>query len=592
MAYADIDVRRVLEATDLVGLVGAQVALKRVGRRWVGLCPFHQEHTPSFSVNQEEGLYYCFGCHAKGDAITFVRETQGLDFVEALEFLADRAHIPLTPVAGPTDRNLRSRLVDAYRRLAEWYQEQLIDPLRGEAARSYLAERGITMEVARSFGLGLSPYGVAFPVRKLQLSPVECEEGGLAYRDARGALVDHMHGRVVFPIRDTSGRVVAFGGRILPRDLERLEGRAPKYKNSPESPLYHKRRTLYHLDRARSAIVEEHVAIVCEGYTDVIALVGIGITNAVATCGTALSEEHLEVLRRFAERVVLLFDGDAAGLAAAERLVELPQERLTLEVATLEGGLDPADAARRDPELVHKALAGAVPLLRFVVERRLAQRSLATPEARAQAADEMLGLIARHPNALVRGEYVALVADRTGFGVPELARRTRAQRHPQDVPATSPAVEALDVPSREALRLLVHDPASFEGVLVPELFRDARAARLVLLASGAESAFALRRRLEGVAGVEELYFALAAEPPESSAADVIATLVLREVRFELARIVRALKEGTGEVERAVEEVPRVKLAVAKLAEEREDLDTLGWLIGWLISLRRTEEAPE
>jgi DNA primase len=586
MAYADIDVRRVLEATDLVGLVGAQVALKRVGRRWVGLCPFHQERTPSFSVNAEEGLYYCFGCHARGDAITFVRETQGLDFVEALELLADRAHIPLTPVAGPTDRNLRARLVDAYRRLAEWYQEQLSDPLRGEAARSYLAERGITMETARSFGIGLSPYGVAFPVRKLQLSAAECEEGGLAYRDARGALVDHMHGRVVFPIRDTSSRVVAFGGRILPRDLERLEGRAPKYKNSPESPLYRKRRTLYHLDRARSAVVERGEAIVCEGYTDVIALVGIGITNVVATCGTALSEEHLEVLRRFAERVVLLFDGDAAGLAAAERLVELPQERLTLEVATLEGALDPADAARRDPELVHKALVGAVPLLRFVVERRLAQRSLATPEARAQAVDEMLELIGRHPNALVRGEYVALVADRTGFGVSELLRRMRTGRHPQEAPGASPVIDVLDVPSREALRLLVHDPASYEGILVRELFRDPRAARLVELASGVDSAFSLRRRLEGVAGVEELYFALASEPPEASAADVIATLVVREARFELERIVRSLRERTGALERALEEVPRVKHAIAKLAEEREDLETLGWLIGWVISVRR------
>jgi DNA primase len=395
VGYSELDIRRVLDATDIVALVGSTVALKRVGRRYVGLCPFHQEHTGSFSVNGEDGVYYCFGCHAKGDAITFVRETQGVDFVEALEYLADRAHVVIEATqSAPADRNLKTRLYNGYERLAQWYQAQLLDPLRGEDARTYLSERGIGAEAIRAFGLGLSPSRVQLPIARLGIEPDDWEEGGFGYRDQHGSLVDHMRARITFPIRDTTGRVVGFGGRILPQELERLDGKAAKYKNSSESPIYRKRRTLYNLDRARSAIVDRGVVIVCEGYTDVIALDGIGIANVIATCGTAFSEEHLDVVRRFARRIILFFDADAAGQSATERLWAEEESRgVIFDVATLPDGLDPADAALRDPELVHEALRRAIPIMRFRLERLLGRGDLGSVEDRSRVAREALAFL-------------------------------------------------------------------------------------------------------------------------------------------------------------------------------------------------------
>jgi len=590
VGYSELDIRRVLDATDIVTLIGASVALKRVGRRYVGLCPFHQERSGSFSVNGEDGVYYCFGCHAKGDAITFVRETQGIDFVDALEYLADRAHVTIEQATStPTDRNVKTRLYDGYERLAQWYQAQLGDPLRGEAARAYLDKRGISPESIRAFGIGLSPMRVQLPFARLGIELGDWEEGGFGYRDQQGTLVDHMHGRIVFPIRDTTGRVVAFGGRILPEELERLDGKAAKYKNSSESPVYRKRRTLYNLDRARSAIVEKGVVIVCEGYTDVIALDQIGISNVVATCGTAFSEEHLDVLRRFARRITLFFDADAAGQNAAERLWGEGESRgVVFDVVTLPDNLDPADAAVKDPGLVEESLRRAVPITRFRLERLLGSGDLGSTEDRSRVAKQAIAMIERHPNHLIRGEYVALIADRTGFSVNELMVQLPKGARSRVVDEQAGEAVVLDRPAIEALRLLVHDPAGLDGIVVAELFRDPTHRRIVKAIHGTTSLWEVQQRLGEVASetMLQLFFRLASEQPESdNSADVIATLVLRESKLELAKLTRSLRVSARELTALIAEVPRVRLLIEELQGDRTRMEPCGELINWLVSMR-------
>jgi DNA primase len=590
VGYSELDIRRVLDATDIVALVGSTVALKRVGRRYVGLCPFHQEHTGSFSVNGEDGVYYCFGCHAKGDAITFVRETQGVDFVEALEYLADRAHVVIEATqSAPADRNLKTRLYNGYERLAQWYQAQLLDPLRGEDARTYLSERGIGAEAIRAFGLGLSPSRVQLPIARLGIEPDDWEEGGFGYRDQHGSLVDHMRARITFPIRDTTGRVVGFGGRILPQELERLDGKAAKYKNSSESPIYRKRRTLYNLDRARSAIVDRGVVIVCEGYTDVIALDGIGIANVIATCGTAFSEEHLDVVRRFARRIILFFDADAAGQSATERLWAEEESRgVIFDVATLPDGLDPADAALRDPELVHEALRRAIPIMRFRLERLLGRGDLGSVEDRSRVAREALAMVERHPNHLIRGEYVAMIADGTGFSVSELVAQLPKDSRPRALVESANEAVVVDRPSIEALRLLVHDPEGLDGIIVPELFRDPRHREMVEVISGAHSLHEAQQRLQdrGSETLLQLFFRLASEQSETEeSADVIATLVLRESKLELAKVTRAAHVSASSLNLLIAEVPRIRLLIEELQGDRSRMEPCGSLISWLVDRR-------
>lgn len=315
MAIADADVRRVRDATDLVALVSETVALRRVGRRWVGLCPFHDERSPSFSVNPELGVYYCFGCHARGDAITFVREVQGLDFTEAVEQLARRAGLRIEhEAAGEPRASTRREALTVLEAQTTWYADQLAGPA-GERAREYLAARGISEDQIAKFRIGYAPPSRAASLAELGASAAIALEVGIRVRGQDGSLHDPMSGRIVFPIREVAGQVIAFGGRVVPPARDGV----PKYRNTQDTAYYHKRQVLYNLDRARSTFLRERRALVCEGYTDVIALDAAGVA-AVATCGTALTDDHLRILRRFAPQVVVLFDGDDAGQRAAEQV--------------------------------------------------------------------------------------------------------------------------------------------------------------------------------------------------------------------------------------------------------------------------------
>lgn len=439
MAIADEDVARVRAATDLVALVAEHTALKRVGRRFSGLCPFHTERSPSFSVNAEEGLYHCFGCQASGDAITFVRAVDGCDFVEAVERLAARAGITLR-TDDPTERVERGRRQALYSALAAaeaFYHERLLGHPDAGPARQYLRARGYDGATVRRFRLGFAPPGFDELARHLKLAPALLREAGLAHENARGRIQDSFRDRVMFPILDPGGRPIAFGGRILPEELRRAKGDpGPKYRNSPESPVYSKRRTLYGLSWAKRDIAEQGEVVVCEGYTDVIGFFSAGVPRAVATCGTALTEDHLRLLSRFAKRVVLAFDADRAGQSAAARLYEWERRHeVELAVAALPAGSDPAELALEDPAALARATAEAQPFLGFRVARALAEADLRTPEGRARAVESALAAVAEHPNELVRDQYLGIVADRTAHHPDALRPLLEAERHrPRDAP--------------------------------------------------------------------------------------------------------------------------------------------------------------
>ncbi|HEX6236608.1 MAG TPA: DNA primase [Acidimicrobiales bacterium] len=438
MGIVDEDVAAVRAASDIVAIVGQHVQLRRVGRRWQGLCPFHNEKTPSFSVNAEENVYYCFGCQASGDVITFVREVEQLDFVGAVEYLAGKAGMSLryTDRAEGESRKRRARLVETMAAAVDWYHRRLLSAPDAGPARRYLRARGIDGDVVRDFQLGWAPEAWDELCRALGLDARTAEATGLG-RLSRGRLRDHFRARILFPINDEAGNPISFGGRILPGGEG--PGNQGKYKNTAETALYSKSRVLYGLDRARKAIVSQGTAVICEGYTDVIGFHRSGVPLAVATCGTALTDDHVRLLSRFAaRRLVLAFDADAAGQSAAERFYQWEREHdIEVAVADLPPGEDPADTAARDPARLVAAVEGATPFLRFRLERAFGAADLSGPEGRARAAEAALAIVAEHPSELVRDQYLMEVASRCRFDAdrlrPQLDRlRSRSRRAARD----------------------------------------------------------------------------------------------------------------------------------------------------------------
>jgi DNA primase len=436
MGIPDEDVARVRTATDIVALIGEHAALKRQGRRWVGLCPFHGEKTPSFSVNAEEGFYYCFGCLAKGDAISFVRAIEHLDFVDAVHRLADKAGITIREDASSgRDSQRRKVLLDIMEQASEWYHRRLLEAPDAGQARDYLRSRGYDGQVVRQFRLGWAPDDWDALCRTLGLSEEHAVGAGLGFVNRRGKLQDSFRARILFPIGDPSGHPVALGGRVLPGGTD-----PAKYKNSSETPIYSKRKTLYALNWAKQEIIASDEVVVCEGYTDVIGLFGAGVRRAVATCGTALAEEHVKLLRGFASRVVLAFDADGAGQSAAGRFYEW-ERRLAIDVAvaSLPAGSDPGEMARSDPEGLKEAIEGAKPFLQFRLERILDAAELTTPEGRAKAADTALAAVAEHPDNLVRDQYLMQVAERCRLEPVLLRERLEQLRQEGPRPEPAPA---------------------------------------------------------------------------------------------------------------------------------------------------------
>ncbi|HYZ10297.1 MAG TPA: DNA primase, partial [Actinomycetota bacterium] len=319
MRIRDDDKELVRQRTDLVRLVQQYVALKKAGAdRFVGLCPFHTEKTPSFGVSPSKGMYYCHGCGRGGDAFRFIQDIEGLEFVEAVERLAAQAGVTLRyEGVSPGERRQASRRQSLHRATAmaaDLYRRMLLEGREAEAARRYLEGRGISRAEMEAFGIGFAPGYSDFLLRRMarEFSPEILVEAGLAMKDPRGGVRDRFRSRITFPIHDLTGKAVGFGARLL-------DGDGPKYLNSPETSIYKKASLLYNLHRAKGEITKSGRAYVVEGYTDVIALHRAGIPLGVATCGTALGEGHFQVISRFARKAVLCFDADEAGARAAER---------------------------------------------------------------------------------------------------------------------------------------------------------------------------------------------------------------------------------------------------------------------------------
>jgi DNA primase len=459
VAYAREDIDRVRERTDLVELAAEVTKVKRSGRSVMAICPFHQEKTPSLSIDPARGLYHCFGCGKSGDVFGWVQETQNVGFSDAVELLARRSGITLTqdPEAAKR-RDRRDRLVDAVERAIAFYHDRLKTGEDAGHARGYLRSRGYGADVVDRFVIGYAPAEWDRLVAHLAEAGVKDEailSAGLATRSRRGSLVDRFRDRLMFPIYDVRGDAVGFGAR-------RLDGEGPKYLNSPETPIYHKSRLLYGLNWAKSDIVRSDESIVVEGYTDVIAMHLAGLPTAVATCGTALGEEHLDLLRRFSNRVVLAFDADEAGAGAADRGFEhsVPGD-VDLRVAMLPPGRDPADlVSDGDTAAVEKAVATSVPLLQFRIERELATFDITEPEARGRAVAAVARLIELHPDPVVRHEYAVLVSRQTGVDVAVVESAIRGRAVPMARAAETGRLGAREQAERELLRLLLaNDPS-------------------------------------------------------------------------------------------------------------------------------------
>jgi DNA primase len=477
-------VAAVRNAGDIVRLVSDYVPLKAGGARLKGLCPFHHEKTPSFSVDPQMQLFYCFGCQAGGDAIKFVMLYEKLDFPESVEFLAKRWGVPLPAARPRPEDDARARLQVMNDAAAGFFRAQWADPSRGALAREYIARRGVSESLAERFGLGYAPdswdaLGNILGARGYK--PHELQTAGLAVprKDGSGHY-DRFRHRVIFPIRDVSGHVVAFGGRAL-GDSE------PKYLNSPETPAYVKGEHLYGLDVARDAIRREGFAILVEGYLDLIALHQAGFDNAVASLGTALTPSQVKLLARYAERVVVSYDGDTAGQNASVKSLDLFLERgFDVRVAEIPDGKDPDDFVKDGGATAYDAIVRQAPgYLDFLVNRELRGRDLGRPDEKVAAINALLPKLARLESAVERAAWASRLADALRIDddlvMQELRSALKAAkpgiRHRAGAEETTSAVEARLVrllmgseQARARARAVVQ-PSDIDGTRVATIVR-------------------------------------------------------------------------------------------------------------------------
>jgi DNA primase len=578
VAYQQTDIERVRAATNIVELLEGVTTVKKTGRTYKAICPFHQEKTPSLSIDVSQGLFHCFGCGVGGDVFKFVEMTQGLGFNESVEYLASRAGVTLQrDPAAAKRRGEREAMVDAVRLAVEFYNERLRTGPDAGRARAYLRGRGYDGEVIDRFQLGYSPGGwdelvVHFRDQKI---PAKVMTGtGLAARNPRGGLRDWFRGRIMFPIYDLRGDPVGFGARLL-------DGEGPKYLNSPETRLYQKARLLYGLNLAKGQISRSGFSVVVEGYTDVIGMHLAGMEEAVATCGTALGEEHFDLLRRFSERVVLAFDADEAGAGAALRgdTLETPVRlELDLRVALMPEGKDPADLVKDgDASSLRSAIEESVPLLQFRIDRELKRFDLSEPEARARAIRTTTGIIARQPDTLVRREYARYLARNVGSEFEPILSAIERSKSPPTTRNERPAERSSGVAKAEQqlLRVLAVNDDRLEGLEIDRsLFGDGVNRQAFDLLAGA---------LDGLPP---------GKPPDLAG-------VIGERDDDVGKLVRTLVVDERPLEDPAQLVRRLAMTAidAKIAEIRHklagaDADTRSKLFPELIRLEKSKREVE
>jgi len=443
-------------------VVGETVALKRAGTVYKGLCPFHAEKTPSFIVTPDRETWHCFGCGEHGDIFTFLMRRDGLDFREALARLAEKAGVELSEHTAREDRH-RRRLREALEAAVAWYREVLLQARQADGARAYLAERGLSEATLERFAVGYAPNNWEAMTKRLRgkgFSDADLIGAGLASPSTRGGVYDRFRARIIIPIRDASGRAIGLGGRIMPG----AEG--PKYLNSPATPLFDKSRTLYGIDLAKGAIRREKLAVIVEGYTDVMAAHQAGFGNVVASLGTALTHGQVELANRYADAVALAYDVDLAGETATQRglLEELGPVISKVRVIRIPAGKDPDELIRTDPDGWRQAVTDAAELLPYFMQRAAAEVDMRQAQGRSGYTRRMLDLLRRLPDRVEQDSYVPQLAQLAG--IDERVLREELSRGDRPVPVrpafdtttTSDAEPRLTPLERQALTLMLLSP--------------------------------------------------------------------------------------------------------------------------------------
>jgi DNA primase len=481
MRYPQIFIDDLQRQADIVRVVSDYVSLKKKGANWMACCPFHQEKTPSFSVNPSKNIFYCFGCSRGGSVFKFVMEMESVSFPEAVRIVAEKAGVPLPVMVEDKKFEARRKEADEVIQLNAWalefWERQLAEEnTEARAAREYVEGRGITEETRRVFRLGYAPNSweaLGNYLRSKGATIGQIERSGLVVKKDAGGYYDRFRGRLIFPVTDAQGRAVAFGARAM------RAGDEPKYLNSPETPAYTKGRHLFGLSASRDEIRKRKFAILVEGYLDLIIPFQHGVRNVVASLGTALTQEQARLLGRFARKVVVNYDGDRAGVNAAKRAIEvLLPEDFEVKVLVLPDGADPDEFVRaRGVEEYNERRGRAVPHMQFVLEQAVAGRNLRNPAQKAEAVEEVLPFVRAVRNPIQRREYFDMAMD--ALRVEEPGLRQELWKSAGAKGAAAPAEEvkkkvvraetsAPTVAERRLLELLVHD-AELRSQVLPHL---------------------------------------------------------------------------------------------------------------------------
>ncbi len=475
-----------LERVDLTEVIGARVELKKAGREYKGLCPFHAEKTPSFHVIPDKGFYHCFGCGANGTALSFLLEHDRMPFQDAIGYLAGLAGVEVPKEAAPTRRDeSRSNLYDIVDRADRWFRQQLVGHPKRAVAVDYLRGRGVDGAVAKTFGLGFAPPGRQGLIEALGSDDAQRKlllEAGLIGQAEDGSLYDRLRNRIIFPIRDQRGRTIAFGGRILG------DGQ-PKYLNSPESPLFHKGRELYGFWECRNAVRDPERVLLVEGYMDVVGLAQGGVPEACASLGTAATRDHLEKLFRLAPEVVFCFDGDAAGLRAAWKAartaLDVLEDGRSIRLLFLPEGEDPDTLIRKEgAEAFRARIAAATPFSEYLYTELARELDLAALDGRARLAHLALPMLEQIPGRLVRTLMLRRLAELARMPVDELERIAHAGRQaPPEPPPREQEAPQRPEPTRRRVRVAREDTATALLLRRPELAAEATVEDLERLAA-------------------------------------------------------------------------------------------------------------
>jgi len=466
---------------DIVDVIGSYLSLKNAGTRFKALCPFHKEKTPSFTVSPDRQIYHCFGCDAGGDVIRFVQEYEKVDFMIALQMLADRAGMELNFEEGDGKSSNKRELFRIHEGVSLLYHRILLDHVEGEAGRAYLASRNLRPETVEAFRIGFAPdrFDALEKWAQQKKVPLELmEQAGLMARSERGSVYDRFRKRLMFPILDEAGRTIGFSGRLID-----AADRGGKYVNSPETPLFHKSRVLFGIDKARRAMADQRTAIVVEGQLDAIRCHEAGIPNVVASQGTALTSDHARMIRRYADEVILVLDADAAGQKAALRSSEaFVAEELSVRVASLPAGEDPDSLIlKQGADALLACVKSAVSALDFLIDCSARTENLETEAGLMRTTRSVQELIAHAPGAVQRDRLVQHAAARLGLSQAAL-RRDMARKRTRPSPASALEVEAPAVavkrPAEEValLQMLYFHPEEVFPIvadhLPPDFFTD------------------------------------------------------------------------------------------------------------------------